>query len=141
MNDLFETIIQDFEFVQGDTVNIPFEFFDKNKNPINDIVNQDWECLFSIVDPITDQIITSLQKTHNDVAPAGDGVYYNNDVNTIPGLGIVNNNQVVIVLSAAESATLIAAVHKYYFRFIINQAYASKYTAARGNLKIKKRDT
>ncbi len=140
-NDLFDTQTQDFEAVQGDTINLPFEFTDKQGNPINDIVGQNWEALFTLEDPETHQLITALVKTHADTPPSGDGIYYNGDVNIVPGLGITANNQVVIVLTAAESATLAAAVHKFYFRFIIDQAYSAKYTAVRGNLKIKKRDT
>ncbi len=138
-NDLFEIQTQDYEVVQGDTLNIAWNFKDKNGVAIVDLINWDSKC--SLEDPITHQIITALVKTHNDIPPSGGGVYYNGDVNIVPGLGITADNQVVVVFTAADTDTLIPGVYKLYFKFTISQAYDAEFTAVVGNLKVKKRDT
>ena len=139
--DLFEVQTQNWEVIQGDTINIPWRFYDQNGVAINDIVGQSWESRFSLEDPITHDIIAALVKTHNDVPPIGGGIYYNGDVNIIPGLIINANNEVIVALSAAETATLIPAVYPYWFKFFIDQAYSAAFTPVRGNLIVLKRNT
>jgi hypothetical protein len=141
VDDLFEVETMDYEVTQGDTLNIPLEIKDKNKNPINDIVSQDWDSRFSIEDPISRDIIASLVKTHDDVSPAGDGVYYNGDTYSVPGLAIDADNKVVVVLTNTETAGLKPGIYPFYFKFEIDQAYHSEFTAAKGNIIVKKRDT
>jgi hypothetical protein len=138
-NDLFEVQTQDYKVVQGDTLNLAWNFKDKQGDPILDIVN--WDSRFSIEDFISHDIITGLVKTHNDAPPVGGGVYYNGDVNIVPGLGITADNQVVVVLTAADTDTLLPGTYKIYFKFIISQAYNADFTAVVGNLKVLKRDT
>ena len=69
-----------------------------------------------------------LQKTHNDIAPAGDGIYYNGDVNTVPGIGITQDNQIVIVLTLKETSALEPDIYPFDIQFGINQAYKSGWT-------------
>lgn len=69
-----------------------------------------------------------LQKTHNDVAPAGDGIYYNNDINTIAGIGITRDNQIVVVLTYKETSALEPDIYPFDIQFKINQAYKSSWT-------------
>lgn len=139
--DFYETQIQDYKVTQGDTLNLAFAFIDKNKNLIDDIVNQNWECKFTLEDPVTGDLITALVKTHNDVSPSGDGIYYNGDAYIVTGLGLTQNNQIVIILSNTETATLKEGIYKYYVKFEIDQAYHSEYTAVKGNLIVEKRET
>ena len=138
-DEFFKTETQDFEVTQGDTLNLPFEFKDKDKNPIDDIVN--WDHRLSIEDPITGEIITALIKTHSDVTPSGDGVYLNGDTFTITGLDIDADNKAVAVLTYLETSDLEPGIYPFYWKVIIDEAYRAEFTAIKGNLIILKRDT
>ena len=141
MWEFYEIIKQDFEVVQGDTLNMKFSFKDKNKVDLNNIAAQNWQCTLNIEDPISGDLIAALAKSHNDITPAGDGIYYNNDVYSISGLGITQDNQIAAVVPSDEIETLLPLVYPYYIKFLINQAYQSAFTAVRGNIIVLKRNT
>lgn len=138
IDDFYSIKSQDYSFVKGDTVNIAISLKDKNKIPI-DVTQMD--ATFTIRNPITDEIITALQKTHNDIAPDGDGIYFNGDTYQPVGLGLTADNQLVVVLNYTDTATLDPGVYPYDIELTITGAYISKFTPVRGNLIIKKEQT
>ncbi len=60
VEEFYEKQTQDFTRVQGDTINLAFEFYDKQGNPVNEIADQQWDSKFTLRDPITDEIITDM---------------------------------------------------------------------------------
>lgn len=83
---------------------------------------------------------SKLQKSHNDVTPSGNGIYYNNDVFTIPGLNITQDNQLVIVLTYKETESLQPDIYPFDIEFTINQMYKAKWTI-KGNLIVDEEHT
>jgi len=139
--DFYETQTFDFKVVKGDTVNLKFEFYDKDGNPINDIAINNWQCKFTLRDPITDEPLLALQKTHDDTVVGGGGIYYNDDTQAPVGLNITQDNQIVVVLSYQETAQLEEGIYPYDIEFFIDQAYTSKFTAVKGNLIVTREHT
>ena len=137
--DFYEAQSFDYTVVKGDTVNLKFEFVDKDGNPINDIIH--WKCKFTLRDPITDQPLLNLQKEHDDSVAGGAGIYYNGDTQAPVTIGTMQDNQIVVILSYTETASLKEGIYPYDIEFFIEQAYPSKFTAVKGNLIITREHT
>lgn len=136
--DFYTEQTYDFEETKGDTVYLKFSFIDKiTGNPV-DITG--WDSKFTLLDPITDDPIATLQKIHDDGVSGGGGIYYFGDAEAPSGLGMTETNQVVVILSYAESGTLEPDV--YPFDIELKNATAGTIdTVVHGNLIIVKEKT
>ena len=94
--DFYKRETNDFEVTKGDTAKLPFEFVNEDTGDDENITG--YASKFNIRDPITNDIITALEKTHNDISPSGDGIYYYGDTYMPSGLRLTANNQLVVVL-------------------------------------------
>jgi hypothetical protein len=139
----FDERTQDWEFVHGSTINLLFDFGDEKNIDLDLIASQGWNSKFNIEDPLTYQLIAALQKTHNDVPPSGNGVYYLGDSYGLSPLGLTKESEVGIVISAAESLANLkpGLVYPYYFKFFVDETYSSEFNAVKGVIKITKRAT
>jgi len=109
-DDFYSLQTDDIKIVQGDTVNILYEFFDELDDEA-DITGYD--CKFTVRDPEDDSVVqmlsvlTTHSKEHNDGVTGGAGIFYNSDTQVVPAdFGITANNQLAIVLDPADTEDL-----------------------------------
>ncbi len=134
-SDLYTIETQDFDVIQGDTANLPFQF--RNMNNVNiDITSYD--SVFTIMDHRTFDPISTLEKTHDDAISGGDGIYYYGDTEAWSALGLSATNQLVVVLTAAETLTLEPGIYKFNVKLAttVNGTNVRK-TVIEGNLMVK----
>lgn len=130
---------KDWQIIQGDTVNIPFQFVDSNKEDV-DITA--WEVKFTVRDPITREIIAALSKSHGKGgADDNDGIYYSIDTNTPVNLipFLTKTNQVIIVLSYTDTG-ISTGVYSYDVA-IFKDDNVTKWTPVKGNLIVREEVT
>ena len=143
MDDFYSLQNDDIKFVQGDTVNLEYEFVDENEG---DIDISGYDCKFTVRSPETGNIIpmllgvTDFSKEHNDAVMFGRGIYFRNDVEIIgTGLSIAKTNQLVIVLDSIDTVQL---EYGMVYPFDIQLSLYNKViTAVRGSLLIAKEQT
>jgi hypothetical protein len=129
MSDFYKAETFDYEITQGDTLYLKFQFKDIDTGEARQIVG--FNAKFNIKDPINGNVLVSLQKTHNDVPPAGGGIYFYNDVNKPVNLGMTTVSQMVVVLSYADTESLAPGVYPFDIEFSINDV---KFTSVKGNI-------
>ena len=126
MEDFYSLQTFDFKRIVGDTINLKFDFRDENNIPIN-ITN--WDCRFSMRDPISNQVILPKSRIGGVVL----GIYYYGDLNSSI-IGISQNNEIAIILNYAETVLLAEGVYKFDVEFEISDMFTAKFTVIRGNL-------
>ena len=137
--DIFTAEVVDYYVTKGDSVYLKFQFNDGNGNSI-DI--SDWYSKFTLRDPITDEPLTALQKSHNDAIAGGGGIYYMGDSapGLPPGLDLTSVNQAIVYIPYAESATLDKEIYPFDLEFTTS-SLVTKTTVIHGNLILKKEQT
>jgi len=145
-DDFYSLQTDDVKIVQGDTVNLEYQFVDSDGSVI-DITSYDAK--FTVRDPETDEVvsmltgITTFSKRHNDVVVGGQGIYFYNDTQVAAAsLGITTPNQMVIILDFADTQGLDAGV-SYPFDVELSKYGNSgvRVTAVRGHLLVAKEQT
>lgn len=135
MDDFFERRTNDYEIIKGDTVNLGFQFKDEDGN------NQDitgMNSKFNVKDPYSDEVIASLEKTHNDSVTGGGGIYYNGDTEVPSGM-VIETHQCVVVLSYTDTANYLEeGVYPFDLEFYLSNRILTK---IRGNLIVKEEIT
>ena len=136
MRDFYKNETSDFELVQGDSKYLRFKFRDLDSGNKKNILS--YSSKFNIRNPVTDDILTDLEKTHNDVAPKGGGIYYLGDSNVVSGINITENNQIVIFLTAVDTSVLQPGAYPFDIEFTSG---TFKQTVVKGNLIISREVT
>jgi len=124
MSDLYSQEDFDYEIVKGNTAQLKFEFYDENGDTIN---VTGYECKWTLYDKYNRSIVemlsgvTTHSKEHDDNESPGKGVYFYGDTYlTTNNLDIDANNQVIVLLSAANTSALEARVYRYELQFAYN---------------------
>ena len=131
---LFDTENNDFKVVKGSTKNLEFEFTDRENADV-DITG--YEATFTLRDPITNEVL--ITKTHDETAGSGgDGIYFNGDGEAPAGLGITDDNQLVVVLSYFDT-NIDEGVYPFDIEFTIGST--TKETPVKGFLIVSKEIT
>ena len=123
----------DFKIIQGDTVNLPFDFL----NPSNEALNiTSYGIKFSLADPVTGAILIS--KEHDDVPVGGEGIYFNGDSEIPSGLTIDAVNKLIVVLTSVDTAALNEGSYPFDLEFTSG---SNKFTPVTGFVQVKKQVT
>lgn len=136
MSDIYSQETLDFEIVKGDTAKLGFQFFeDDSGNPKQ--INL-CECTFTVLDPISNEPIASITKTHDPVSAGGNGIYYYSDTNKPSGLGMTGSNELVVMLTDEDTNLLQENAYPFDIEFLFNN---ERYTPVRGTLIVKREMT
>jgi len=135
MDDFYERQTNDYEIIKGDTANLGFQFKDED-GEWQDITSMTSK--FNVLNPYTDEVIDSIEKTHNDNVAGGGGIYYNGDTQIPVGL-VLEDYQCCVVLTYADTANYLEeGVYPFDLEFSLNNR---KLTKIRGNLIVKQEIT
>ena len=128
-DDIYTLETDDWKVVKGDTLNIYYSF--KDSDGVNlDITS--YQTKFSVIDPLTEELIADFSKTHNEAISGGNGVYYYGDTQAPANLGLTASNQLAVVLSYFDT-NVDAGIYPFDIEFTDGN---SKKTAVKGNLII-----
>ena len=135
--DIYDRQTYDFRVVKGNTLPMKFNLKNAETGAAEDITN--WGARFNIRDPLTNDVITALEKTHNDSAPSGDGIYYSGDIYKPTNLGLTLTNQMAVVLEYEDTDDLEEGVYPFDIKFTIGES--TMYAPIRGNIIVLKEVT
>jgi len=135
MNDYYEAETRDYTFTKGDTAILRFEFVEKGTgNPID---LRQWNSKCTLLDYITNQPITALQKYHDDSIDGGKGIYYFGDIQLPDGITIDTYGKIVIVFNDVDTNTLKAGIYPFDLEFSISTLEGNIFRfTVKGNLII-----
>jgi len=119
VSDFYSLETDDIQIVQGDTVNIGYEFVDDNDAPI-DITG--YECIFSVTDPLTRAELLSIPCFTILTNPS-----------------IAANNQIIVALSSSFTESLDYGIaYPFKIKLQIGDPISKVITAICGHLIINK---
>ena len=118
MNDYYEAETRDYTFTKGDTAILRFEFVEKGTgNPID---LRQWNSKCTLLDYITNQPITALQKYHDDSIDGGKGIYYYGDTQLPDGITLDTVGKIVIIFKDVDTKTLKPGIYPFDIEFSIS---------------------
>ena len=118
MNNYYEAETRDYTFTKGDTAILRFELVEKGTgNPID---LRQWNSKCTLLDYITNQPITALQKYHDDSIAGGKGIYYYGDVQLPDGITLDTVGKIVIIFKDVDTKTLKPGIYPFDIEFSIS---------------------